>query len=89
MTDPNVPVPETKAETRAAAGERSWRTFLQGMGIDVGVAVVLVISAAVGNLDWSTAFWTSLLTSVGKTVVQTAVAYLMRVFVKPRQEVPA
>lgn len=68
----------------ADAKDRAWRTFLQGMGIDVAIAVTLVLAIAFTDIKWTAEYWTALGLSVGRTLLQTCVSYVMRVFVKPR-----
>jgi hypothetical protein len=63
------------------AKNRSWRTALQGLAIDVLVGVVLVIGAAfAGANGWSDFQWAILGFSVAKSAVQAAVAFVMRRF---------
>jgi len=73
----------TSAPNRSDARNRAWRSLLQGLGIDVAVAVVLVMSTAVTNLEWSRGFWVTLSLSLAKTVIQSIVAYFMRLLVPP------
>lgn len=68
----------------ADAKDRAWRTFLQGMGIDVAIAVTLVLMLAFTDIKWTAEYWAALGLSVGRTLLQTCVAYVMRVFVGPR-----
>lgn len=78
-----MPSPGEAAVTHTDAKDRAWRTFIQGLGIDVGVAVVLVLAVAFTKIEWTPAYWQGLGLSLGRTILQTGVAYLMRVFVKP------
>ena len=74
--DMNVlPVPPT---TAADARNRAFRTFAQGLGIDLSVALLLALAPALVDVHWTKAYWVSLGLLAGKTVVQTAVAYAMR-----------
>lgn len=61
------------------ARDRSWRTFVQGLLIDVLVAVCLLVGTSLdGDVDW----WL-LLASVGRTALQTAVSYVYRMLKPP------
>lgn len=63
----------------ADAKNRSWRTALQGLAIDVGVAVVLVLSTTFASAnDWGAIEWALLSFSVAKSVLQAIAAYVMR-----------
>lgn len=73
-------------QTLSDASDRAWRTFLQGLGIDVAIAVTLVLAVAFTKIEWTPVYWAGLGSSLGRTVLQSAVAYVMRVFVKPRLE---
>lgn len=74
------PVP---AAVRTDAKHRAYRTVLQGLGIDVAVGVVLVLSTAVADIHWTREYWVLLGLSLAKTVIQTVVAYFMRLLVPP------
>lgn len=74
------------ATTRADARQRAWRTFLQGLAIDVAVAVSGVLGVALGDVHWSAAWWTMLGLLVAKTALQTAVSYLARHVSPPKLE---
>lgn len=75
--------PGEAAVTKLDAKDRAWRTFLQGLAIDVGVAVVLVLAVAFTKIEWTLLYWQGLGLSLSRTILQSGVAYLMRVFVKP------
>jgi hypothetical protein len=65
------------------AKNRALRTFLQNLGIDLLVAVALVIYTTVGQgtkIDWAL-----LGLSILKTVLSTAASYIMRVLGKGPQ----
>lgn len=65
------------------ARNRAWRTLLQGLGIDVAVAVAAVLMPLVTNIEWTQAFWTGVAALVGKSVVQAVVAFVARKVVPP------
>ena len=73
------------AEIQADARNRTWRTFVQGLAIDVSVAVVVVLAAAFSTIDWTPRYWALLGASLARTVLQSGVAYLMRMWVAPRR----
>jgi len=68
----------TDAETSHDARNRAWRTFLQGLAIDVMVALWGLVASLAGGIEWNRAFWVALAVLAGKTVVQTVVSYLAR-----------
>jgi len=69
----------------ADAKNRAWRTFVQGLLVDVAAAVVLAIGPAVAGADfaWSKAYWLTLAGLAAKTAVQSAVSYVARKAVPP------
>lgn len=69
---------------RSDAKDRAWRTFLQGLGIDVSVSLVLFLYAATSDLQWTKAYWAVLGLAFAKTLIQSAVASLMRRLVPPK-----
>lgn len=69
---------------QADARNRAWRTLVQGLGYDVATAVVLVLVATVGDLQWTRAYWITLGLAVAKSAVLSGVAYFARLLVKPK-----
>lgn len=88
MTDPYVPrralvVPASDAKNRAL------RTFLQGLGVDVLAALVLLVFPVVsGASDWSSFDWQILGFLAAKTVAVTILSYVMRYFSIGKQTLP-
>lgn len=87
MVTPQTPgVPDHAAEESPGvardAKQRAWRTMLQGLLLDVLVAVALVVyeAMAVAEPDWRL-----LLLSLLKTGLMAAASYVMRV-VRPPTE---
>lgn len=68
------------------AAERAWRTWMQGLAVDVaaGVGVALVAGVA-GGIEWTHAYWIALALAVGKSSVTAALAYFARKFVPPTE----
>lgn len=69
----------------ADARNRAWRTLVQGLGIDLAVALLLAIGPSlVGNdFAWSTGYWRTLGLLAAKTAIQTLVSYAARKLVPP------
>jgi len=69
----------------ADAKNRAWRTFVQGLGIDLAVALVLAVGPALVGSDfaWSRAYWSALGLLAAKTAVHTVVSYVARKVVPP------
>ena len=69
------------AVVNADAKNRSWRTALQGLGIDVLVAIAVVILAWLPDADLAAGVaWVILGTAVVKSVLTAAASYVMRRF---------
>ncbi|MFD0450441.1 hypothetical protein ACFQZK_05675 [Rhodococcus aetherivorans] len=85
------PVPDVTAVTARGkeltvvdARSRSWRTFVQGLAIDVGFALLSVLALALGDFDFlDGAAWATLGVLVLKTIIQTAISYLARLKIAP------
>ena len=71
------------AITKSDAKNRAFRTFLQGLAIDIMVALVVLITPILaGANSWGDVpEWKIILFSVIKTVLTTAASYIMRRFV--------
>lgn len=71
----------TASRLTTDARNRSLRTFLTGLGIDVLVGVVLVLVTTFGTANaWGDLEWTILSFSLGKSVVQAGGAFILRRF---------
>lgn len=80
-----VPLPSS-----ADASNRAFRTFIQGLGLDVATAVVLVLATSVTDMRWTKEYWFTLLALLGKTAILSAVAYAARKLMPPPgAQVPA
>lgn len=75
-----VPLP-----TNADARNRAWRTFLQGLALDVAAAVVMAVAPSLFGADfaWTRDYWTALGLLAAKTLLQAGVSYWMRHVVPP------
>ncbi len=74
---------------RADAAERSLRSLVQGLALDIVVAVALVLSTAFGAIEWTPTYWKAIGLTLAKSVLQAVVSYIMRVYVTPRRSTPA
>lgn len=72
----------TKAElVQTDAKNRALRSFLQGLGIDVLVAIAVTISAVFVSADgWGALEWAALSFSFAKSILQAVASYIMRRF---------
>lgn len=70
--------------TNADARNRAFRTFVQGLLIDVGTAVTAALAASLTDVQWTKAFWVTLGFMVGKTALQAAVSYVARKVLPPK-----
>jgi hypothetical protein len=73
-----IPVEQMRADAR----NRALRTFLQGLAVDVAVAVcVVLITVFATASSWGELQWVAIGFTLGKTVLMTVAAYVMRRFV--------
>jgi len=81
-----------KELTIASARNRSFRTFVQGLGIDIGFALLsvfgLVLTSGTGFDFFNKAAWSVLAILVAKTVIQTAISYVARLKITPNYAQP-
>ena len=71
-----IPLDRTIEDAR----NRAWRTFLQGLLVDGGVAVVLAVGPSLSGADFAftKVYWAAIGVLVAKTAVQAAVSYVAR-----------
>lgn len=68
----------------ADAKNRAWRTFLQGLGVDVVVAIAAAVLLWLPDADVSSGeAWGAIGLVLAKTLIQTVAAYVMRLKVTP------
>jgi len=66
------------------AGERAFRTLIQGLLFDVAAAVVVALSAAIApGIEWTRAYWVALALAVGKSAIVSVVSYFARKLAPP------
>ena len=64
------------------AARRGWQALWQGLGVDVLVAVALVLLASLSNVErWEDFLAPALTLAVGKSIVQAAAAWVVRRYV--------
>lgn len=72
--------------TKADAKQRAKRTFIQGIVLDVAVAVAVALLAWLPDADLtSKQAWIILGTSLAKTVLTAVASYVMRLKVAPNK----
>lgn len=69
--------------TNADANNRAVRTFVQGLGLDVATALVLVLVTTLTTVEWTREYWYALLVLLAKTAVHAVVSYVSRKVVPP------
>lgn len=72
-------------DATADAKNRAWRTFAQGLLVDVVAAAVLVVGPALSSSDfaWSKAYWLTVGGLVAKSVLTSVVSYVGRKVAPP------
>lgn len=69
----------TTPEIKRDALNRAFRTLVQGLGIDLAVAVAMVLGTTIiGWSSWGDVQWSVLSFTLAKTATQAVVAYIMR-----------
>lgn len=76
----------TNTAVQADAAQRAKRTFIQGIALDVAVAIAVALLAWLPDADLTDrAAWIILGTSLAKTVLTAVASYVMRLKVRPDQ----
>lgn len=65
------------------ARSRAWRTFLQGLVIDVGTGLLVTLASAFNVIEWSWPYWAALGLLLAKTLLQSLIASIMRRVIPP------
>ena len=79
---------EESSLVQADAAERSLRSFIQGLVLDLVVAITLVLATAFSAIEWTPTYWKVLGLTLAKSVLQAVVSYVMRMVVVPRRSIP-
>lgn len=70
--------------TRTDATDRAWRTLVQGLAIDIAVAIAAALLVWLPDADISTSeAWVVLGTTLAKTVLTAVASFVMRLKVDP------
>jgi len=76
MSSPKLlPIPKSAT---ADARQRAWRSYVGGLIVAVLAAVLPIVQAALGNIEWSSAWWLALLNAVASPALYAVVAYAGR-----------
>lgn len=79
-----MPKTAKPVSTKVDAKSRAVRTFIQGLLVDVAVAVAVALLAWLPDADLSTkAAWLILAATLAKSVLTAAASYVMRLKVTP------
>ncbi len=62
---------------------RGWRTFVQGLLVDLVVSVVTVLLVNIGTIEWTRNYWLGLAGLVGKSTIMAILSYLARMLLPP------
>ncbi len=77
----------TRRQIETDARDRAWRTFLQGLALDLLVAVAAALLVWLPDADvTSRQAWVVLGVTLTKTILQAAASYVMRLKVAPAGE---
>ena len=74
---------QQKRQTFRDARIRAIRSFMWGLFLDVSTFVVTVLITAFTSIEWTKEYWIALAGLLGKTVLQSAVAYVARRLLPP------
>lgn len=72
---PGLIAPKSTAED---ARQRALRTFVVGLLVDVGSAVVALAVTQLGSVEWTRTYWIALGAMVAKTAIGTMASYVAR-----------
>lgn len=72
-------------ETAADARNRAWRTFVQGVAVDVAVSVLgVLVVLSVDTIEWTGTYWLAIASLVARSAIVALVAAVARRVVPPR-----
>jgi hypothetical protein len=82
--------PESKGTdlVKADAKNRSWRTFVQGMIVDIGFALMALVATLSGADPFVKETWILFGVLVVKTIITAAISYIMRLRKTPTIRTP-
>lgn len=72
------------ADASTDAKNRAWRTFLQGLLLDVVTTVAVAVAAQLSDIRWTKEYWVGVAVLAGKSVVMAVIAYIMRKVAPPK-----
>jgi hypothetical protein len=82
MSQPTpLPVPKSASDD---ARQRAIRSYLGGLLVAVLAAVLPILQAAAGDIEWSSAWWLALLNAVASPALYAVVAYVGRHVAPPQ-----
>lgn len=65
------------------AANRAWRTFVQGLLLDLAGAAVAFLVVALTDVEWTLTYWQALGAALLKTLLTSAVSYAARKLAPP------
>jgi hypothetical protein len=76
--------PFTRPSVESDARTRAFRTFVQGLAVDVLAAAGVAVAAAIsGGISWTQTYWVTFGLALGKSVVTAGLSYIARKVVPP------
>ena len=82
MSQPTLPA--IARATNRAARAQAVRAFFIGLGLDVAVAVTLVLLTAFNAIEWTSVYWLGLGSTLAKSILQAVVAFFARKLIPPK-----
>lgn len=73
----------SEVHIQADAKTRAWWTFLVAIGLDVAATVAAFLVTVIGNIEWTSTWWTMVGLGVAKSIVTGIATYFIRRFIKP------
>jgi hypothetical protein len=72
-----------KQRVEQDAAVRGWRTFVQGLLLDVAASATVFLVTVISDLEWTRAYWIVVGLGLAKSGTQGIVSYFARKLVKP------